>query len=78
VEELLLKPAEVAETLRVGRSLVYEMFSTGELPSIRVGRCIRVPRVALDRWIADHVTGFGGGVDRGGISRPVVQTEVTR
>jgi excisionase family DNA binding protein len=51
MERKLLKPAEVAEILRIGRSLVYGMLATGELPSIRVGRCIRVSSERLDEWI---------------------------
>lgn len=51
MDKILLKPAEVAERLRIGRSLVYELITQGEIPSIRVGRCIRVPVVALDEWI---------------------------
>jgi len=54
MERLLLKPTEVAEVLRIGRSLVYEMLSTGELPSIRVGRCIRVNKASLDKWISNQ------------------------
>lgn len=54
MEKLLLKPTEVAETLRIGRSLVYGMLASGELPSIRVGRCIRVPKTSLEKWINDH------------------------
>lgn len=51
MERMLLKPIEVAEMLRIGRSLVYGMLATGELPSIRVGRCIRVPSESLQKWL---------------------------
>lgn len=64
MEKLLLKPTEVAEALRIGRSLVYGMLASGELPSIRVGRCIRVQRASLEKWIKDHEKGKsddGGG-----------------
>jgi prophage regulatory protein len=54
VENMLLKPGEVAQTLRIGRSLVYCLLASGELPSIRVGRCIRVPKKSLDKWISDQ------------------------
>ncbi len=47
----LLKPTEVAELLRIGRSLVYGMLASGELPSIRVGRCIRITSESLEQWI---------------------------
>jgi len=53
MNKILLKPAEVAERLRIGRSLVYELIAQGEIPSIRLGRCIRVPVAALNEWIED-------------------------
>ena len=51
MDKLLLKPREVAEILRIGRSLVYGMLASRELPSIRVGRCIRIPSESLQRWL---------------------------
>ena len=51
MDKLLLKPTEVAEILRIGRSLVYGMLASGELPSIRVGHCIRIPIESLQRWL---------------------------
>jgi prophage regulatory protein len=54
MENMLLKPGEVAQTLRIGRSLVYGLLASGELPSIRVGRCIRVPKASLDKWISEQ------------------------
>src|SRR5579885_1401558 len=48
---VLLKVSEVAALLRVSRNLVYELIAQGELPVIRLGRVIRVPRDALERWI---------------------------
>lgn len=50
----LLKPTEVADLLRIGRSLVYGMLASGELPSIRVGRCIRIPSESLEQWLKDQ------------------------
>ena len=48
---LLLRPAEVAETIAIGRSKVYKLLATGELPSIRIGGCVRVPVDMLVDWI---------------------------
>lgn len=42
-----LTVAEAAQLLRVGRSAAYEAVRTGQLPSVRVGRNIRIPRAAL-------------------------------
>jgi hypothetical protein len=30
------------------------MLAVGELPAIRIGRSVRVPRAALEHWIAEH------------------------
>lgn len=54
MHKILLKPAEAAETLGIGRTRVYEMLGSGELPSIRIGRSIRVPVAALERWVEDQ------------------------
>lgn len=50
-EHRVLTVSEVAEILRVGRNLVYRMVERGEIPAIRVGRKIRVPKTALDRYL---------------------------
>ena len=53
MEKLLLKPSEVTQILGIGRSLVYELIARKELPSVRLGRCIRVPSESLQRWLRD-------------------------
>ena len=50
-ESLLLKPEEIAHLLALGRSKVYEMLAAGELPVIRIGTAVRVPRNALEEWV---------------------------
>jgi len=50
-DKLLLRPAEVGETLGVGRSKVYELIASGKLPSIRIGASVRVPVAALRNWV---------------------------
>jgi excisionase family DNA binding protein len=50
-ERLLLRVEEVAETLGIGRSKTYELIAAGELPVVRVGRCVRVPAAAVRRWV---------------------------
>ena len=51
---MLLKPAEVSELLGLGRSRIYELLACGELPSLRIGRSLRVPVNQLKQWIEDH------------------------
>jgi excisionase family DNA binding protein len=54
MEPLLLKAGDVAKLLGLGRSKVFAMLAVGELPVIRIGRSVRVPRAALERWVAEH------------------------
>jgi excisionase family DNA binding protein len=51
LEPLALRAADVARLLGLGRSTVYQMLAADQLPTIRVGRAVRVPREALQRWI---------------------------
>jgi excisionase family DNA binding protein len=57
MERELLRAEEVAKVLGIGRTKVYELMLTGELPVIRIGRLVRVPRAALARWIAERSGG---------------------
>ena len=42
---------EAAELLGVGRSAAYEAARSGQIPTIRIGKRILVPRAALDRLL---------------------------
>ncbi len=54
MDKLLLKPMEAAETLGIGRSRMYEMLATGEIPSVRIGRSIRIQVKVLNEWIKER------------------------
>jgi excisionase family DNA binding protein len=67
---LLLKAGQVAQLLGLGRSTVFALLAAGELPVIRIGRSVRVPRVALEHWIderTDHVA------NQGDVRGPLIQ-----
>lgn len=51
MDRLLLRPSEAAEAIGIGRSKVYELLASGELPSVRIGCSVRVPVDALRAWI---------------------------
>ncbi len=57
MEKLLLTPAEVCKVLSIGRSRVYEMINQKEIPSVRIGRRIRIPRRPLEAWIREKQIG---------------------
>ncbi len=46
-----LKVPEVAEVLRIARSRAYELVADGKIPSVRIGRSVRVNRRELERWL---------------------------
>ena len=53
-QRLLLRIPEVAETLGIGRTKIYEMIARGELPTIHFGRAIRVSATTLQKWVEDR------------------------
>ena len=59
LEPLLLRATEAGKLLGLGRSKVFAMVAAGELPVIRIGRSVRIPRQALERWIRDQTIEVG-------------------
>ncbi len=57
MEKILLKPMEVAELIGIGRTKIYEMLARGELPSIHIGRVVRIPVSALNKWVEEQQNG---------------------
>ncbi|KRA37955.1 MULTISPECIES: helix-turn-helix domain-containing protein [unclassified Nocardioides] len=53
METVLLKIPEVMARLAIGQTKVYELMSTGELRSVKVGRSRRVPSDDLERFVAE-------------------------
>ena len=49
--ERLLKPAEVAEILQLSIGQIYALLKEGEIPSIRIGKTVRVRREDLDQYL---------------------------
>jgi len=47
VEPLLLSVDQAAHLLGIGRTLAYELARRGELPSVRFGKRVMVPRRAV-------------------------------
>ncbi|HEY8415738.1 MAG TPA: helix-turn-helix domain-containing protein [Thermaerobacter sp.] len=57
---MLLTVPEAAKVLRVGVSRAYEMAQRGEIPAIRIGHRVRVPRDELLRLIQRGGAGGDG------------------
>ena len=52
---LLYKVSEIAEALAISRSKVYELFYSGELTPIRIGKSVRVRAEELDLMIRRYL-----------------------
>ncbi|MHB9857442.1 helix-turn-helix domain-containing protein [Streptomyces sp. YIM S03343] len=52
--ELLTVP-QVMERLQLGRSAVYDLLRTRQLPSLTLGRARRIPAAALDSLITTRL-----------------------
>ena len=50
-ERLTISVPEAAKLLGISRSAAYEAARSGELPAMRFGSSVRVPRVAIDRMV---------------------------
>ncbi len=67
-ERLLLTVEEAARRLGIGRSLAWRLVRRGDLPSIRLGRLVRIPGRALEDWIGQETRGdacAGEGIMKG-------------
>ncbi len=48
---LLYKPEEAAKELRIGRSKMFELITSGDIETVQIGRSRRVPAVALEDYV---------------------------
>ena len=67
---LVIDVAEAGRRLGISRSAAYQAVHAGQIPSVRIGRLIRVPLIALQRMLdqagaeAAGVRGSDGSTDR--------------
>ena len=52
-DKLVYSVTEIAELLGIGRSKAYELVRSGTIPSLRLGRRIVIPKLALSRFLAE-------------------------
>jgi excisionase family DNA binding protein len=53
-EPELLRVAEASRLMSLSRTKVYEMAEKGEIPVVRIGSAVRIPRKKLLRWIEER------------------------
>jgi len=54
---LFVRPREAAAMIGAGRSKIYELIASGEIPSVRIGGMLRVPVAALEKLARDAASG---------------------
>lgn len=59
-ERLVYRVEEVAELLGVSRSTAYDAVRRGELPAVRLGRRLLVPRARLEKLLGCEAEENGG------------------
>ncbi len=50
-ERLTLSVQEAAKALGIGRNLAYDRIKTGEIPVLKIGKRLLVPRAALEKLL---------------------------
>jgi excisionase family DNA binding protein len=53
IERRTLSVADAGKALGLGRSAAYNAAKSGELPTLRIGRRVLVPKAALDQMIEE-------------------------
>ncbi len=49
---LVLTVEEARRVLRIGRRQLYQAIARQDVPAVKVGRSIRIPRSSLEAWLA--------------------------
>ena len=50
----LLRPSDLAPRLGVTTGRIYQLIAEGLIPSVRIGRAIRIPRDAWEQWLKEQ------------------------
>lgn len=59
-ERLCLSVPEAAALLGISRNLAYEMAKQGQLPVVKFGRRLLVPKVALEKMLSEYSPKWSG------------------
>ena len=59
-QALLLTVKEAAKVMRIGRDMAYALVAEGRIPSVRLGRHIRIPRAGLIAHLQKEAERFSG------------------
>jgi excisionase family DNA binding protein len=53
----MYRAQEVAAQWGCSAAMAYKLMASGAIPTVRLGRSVRVPQRALEEWIAKNTTG---------------------
>jgi excisionase family DNA binding protein len=67
---MAVRVPQAAQMLSIARSTAYALIQRGELPSIRVGKSLRVPVAALEAWVERQARQSAGEAADAPASRP--------
>jgi len=72
-EKLLLTMSEAAALMGCSRAHLYNLINKGEIPVVRLGRSVRIPRKWLEQWVDRLVSDWAAqnGHGRNGLNTPV-------
>lgn len=54
-QRLLLRPREAFEMIGISRSKGYTLLAEKSIPSIRIGKSIRIPIDSLQEWVKQQL-----------------------
>ena len=55
MEKEFLTAAEAGYALGVTANRIYQLVKAGEIPSVRIGGAVRIPKALWDGWVAAQV-----------------------
>ena len=53
MEPALIRVDEAAKYLAIGRSTLYELIARGDVPTVHIGRAVRIPTAALNELVKE-------------------------
>lgn len=59
-ERLTISVVEAAKICGISRNLAYSMVHQKKIPALHFGRCIRIPKLALEKLLAEAGNKTGG------------------
>ncbi|MGB9848869.1 MAG: helix-turn-helix domain-containing protein [Moorellaceae bacterium] len=69
-EKLLLTVPEAAALMGCSRAHLYNLINKGEIPTVRLGRAVRIPRKWLEQWV-DRLVGEWAVQNGHGLKTPL-------